>query len=162
MAKKSRVVGDELVLTAKAIRRGEKLERTLTKLTVIQEAGSPAEAFLKTVQKGLAQLRKEDVSTDRERAEKKKAPAGKAEPMGRKAQRMPTPASHPQVEGAGRERCPHHASERTINRKLRPGGIATGHRIVSLRRMRNGASHYFFAQIARAFMPFGLSLVEKQ
>ena len=37
MAKKSRVVGDELVLTAKAIRRGEKLERTLTKLTVIQE-----------------------------------------------------------------------------------------------------------------------------
>ena len=91
MAKKSRVVGDELVLTAKAIRRGEKLERTLTKLTVIQEAGSPAEAFLKTVQKGLAQLRKEDVSTDHERAEKKKAPAGKAEPMGRKAQRMPTP-----------------------------------------------------------------------
>ena len=91
MAKKSRVVGDELVLTAKAIRRGEKLERTLTKLTVIQEAGSPAEAFLKTVQKGLAQLRKEDVSTDHERAEKKKAPAGKAEPTGRKAQRMPTP-----------------------------------------------------------------------
>ena len=91
MAKKSRVVGDELVLTAKAIRRGEKLERTLTKLTVIQEAGSPAEAFLKTVQKGLAQLRKEDVSTDRERAEKKKALAGKAEPMARKAQRMPTP-----------------------------------------------------------------------
>src|SRR5689334_11853824 len=60
MAKKSRVVGDELVLTAKAIRRGEKLERTLTKLTIVQEAGSPAEAFLKAVQKGLAQLRKED------------------------------------------------------------------------------------------------------
>ena len=91
MAKKSRVVGDELVLTAKAIRRGEKLERTLTKLTVIQEAGSPAEAFLKAVQKGLAQLRKEDVSTDRERAEKKKAPAGEAETTGSKAQRMPTP-----------------------------------------------------------------------
>ena len=95
MAKKSRVVGDELVLTAKAIRRGEKLERTLTKLTVIQEAGSPAEAFLKTVQKGLAQLRKEDVSTDHERAEKKSALAEKAEPVGRKAQRMPAPRKSP-------------------------------------------------------------------
>jgi len=91
MAKKSRVVGDELVLTAKAIRRGEKLERTLTKLTVIQEAGSPAEAFLKTVQKGLAQLRKEDVSIDRERAEKKSVLAEKTEAVPRKAPRMPAP-----------------------------------------------------------------------
>src|SRR4029079_18686505 len=73
------------------IRRGEKLERTLTKLTVIQEAGSPAEAFLKTVQKGLAQLRKEDVSIDRERAEKKSVLAEKAEPVPRKAPRMPAP-----------------------------------------------------------------------
>jgi len=91
MAKKSRVVGDELVLTAKAIRRGEKLERTLTKLTVIQEAGSPAEAFLKAVQKGLAQLRKEDVSIDRERAEKKSVLTEKAEAVPRKAPRMPAP-----------------------------------------------------------------------
>ena len=45
---------------------------------------------------------------------------------------------------------------------MSPGCLATGHRIVSIRRMRNGASRYFFAQIARAFMPFGLSLVEKQ
>jgi hypothetical protein len=91
MAKKSRVVGDELVLTAKAIRRGEKLERTLTKLTVIQEAGSPAEAFLKAVQKGLAQLRKEDVSIDRERAKKKSVLSEKAEPVPRKAARTTAP-----------------------------------------------------------------------
>ncbi|WP_201829504.1 hypothetical protein [Microvirga zambiensis] len=86
MAKKSRVVGDELVLTAKAIRRGEKLERTLTKLTIVQEAGSPAEAFLKAVQRGLAQLRKEDVPANRESAEKK-ASVEKAEPAPRKAPR---------------------------------------------------------------------------
>jgi len=91
MAKKSRVVGDELVLTAKAIRRGEKLERTLTKLTIVQEAGSPAEAFLKAVQKGLAQLRKEDAPADRKRAEKKSASAEKTEPAPRKA----SPASAP-------------------------------------------------------------------
>jgi hypothetical protein len=84
MAKKSRIVGDEAVLTTKAIRRGEKLERTLTKLTIVQEAGSPAEAFLKSVQKGLAQLRREDVPANRERAEKK-ASAEKAEPAPRKA-----------------------------------------------------------------------------
>ena len=91
MAKKSRVVGDELVLAAKAIRRGEKLERTLTKLVILQETGSPAEAFLKAVQKGLAQLRKEDVSAGRERAGKKSASAEKAETTPPRAPRTPSP-----------------------------------------------------------------------
>ncbi len=59
MSKKSKIVGDELVLTAKAIRRAEKLERTLTKLVVRQEPGSAAEAFLKSVQKGLERLRRD-------------------------------------------------------------------------------------------------------
>jgi hypothetical protein len=55
-------VGDEVVLTAKAIRRAEKLERTLTKLAVIQETGSAAETLLKAVQKGLDRLRKNENS----------------------------------------------------------------------------------------------------
>jgi hypothetical protein len=91
MTKKSRVVGDEGVLTAKAIRRGEKLERTLTKLVVIQEAGSPAEAFLKAVQKGLAQLRKEETPSDAKPAARKKAAAGKAKPAAGAARRAPSP-----------------------------------------------------------------------
>jgi hypothetical protein len=62
MTKKSKIVGNELVLTAKAIRRGEKLERTLTKLVAISEPQSHAEAFLKAVQKGLARLRTDETS----------------------------------------------------------------------------------------------------
>ena len=62
MGKSSKIVGDEVVLTAKAIRRAEKLERTLTKLAVIQETGSAAETLLKAVQKGLERLRKSENS----------------------------------------------------------------------------------------------------
>ncbi|QRM32720.1 hypothetical protein [Microvirga sp. VF16] len=60
MAKKSKIVGDELALTAKAIRRAEKLERTLTKLVVLRAPGGAAEAFLKSVQKGLERLRRDE------------------------------------------------------------------------------------------------------
>lgn len=63
MAKKSDTAY-ELVLTAKAIRRAEKLERTLTKLAGRHDASSPIEVFLKNVQKGLEQLRTEEVSVD--------------------------------------------------------------------------------------------------
>ena len=75
MAKKSKIIGAELVLTAKAIRRGEKLERTLTKLAVVQETGAAAEAFLKAVQKGLERLRKDESPTqcDDKRGKKKAA-----------------------------------------------------------------------------------------
>ncbi|WP_262273085.1 hypothetical protein [Microvirga yunnanensis] len=76
MAKKSKIVGDELVLTAKAIRRGDKLERTLTKLVVIQEAGSAAEVFLKSVQKGLERLRREGGGSEEARRGKTMTKAG--------------------------------------------------------------------------------------
>jgi hypothetical protein len=72
MAKKSNNGGDELVLIAKAIRRGEKLERTLTKLVAMREPQSDAEAFLKTVQKGLEKLRKEPTASDSEKKPAKK------------------------------------------------------------------------------------------
>jgi hypothetical protein len=62
MGKSSKIAGDELVLTAKAIRRAEKLERTLTKLVVVQEPGSAAETLLKAVQKGVERLRKDESS----------------------------------------------------------------------------------------------------
>jgi hypothetical protein len=62
MGKSSKLAGDELALTAKAIRRAEKLERTLTKLVVVQEPGSAAETLLKAVQKGLERLRKNESS----------------------------------------------------------------------------------------------------
>jgi hypothetical protein len=62
MGKSSKIAGDEVVLTAKAIRRAEKLERTLTKLAVIQETGSAAETLLKAVHKGLERLRKDENS----------------------------------------------------------------------------------------------------
>jgi hypothetical protein len=76
MTKKSKIAGDELVLTAKAIRRGEKLERTLTKLVTIQEPRSAAEAFLKAVQKGIQSLRTDDTSsTDKGKISAKKAKA---------------------------------------------------------------------------------------
>jgi hypothetical protein len=77
MAKKSKIIGDELVLIAKAIRRGEKLERTLTKLAVVQETGSGAETFLKAVQKGLERLRKEGISADASRKAPERANAVK-------------------------------------------------------------------------------------
>jgi hypothetical protein len=82
MAKKSKIVGNELVLTAKAIRRGEKLERTLTKLAVVQEAGSAAEAFLKAVQKGLERLRKDESPTQSDDKRGKKKAADGAEGQG--------------------------------------------------------------------------------
>lgn len=62
MGKSSKIVGDEVVLTTRAIRRAEKLERTLTKLAVIQETGSAAETLLKAVQKGLERLRESENS----------------------------------------------------------------------------------------------------
>ncbi|MGO4385919.1 hypothetical protein AB4Y85_00120 [Microvirga sp. 2YAF29] len=76
MAKKSKTDGEELSLIAKAIRRGEKLERTLTKLTRLNEPQSHVETFLKAVQKGLEQLRQEPAATETQsKAPKKKAKA---------------------------------------------------------------------------------------
>jgi hypothetical protein len=49
-----------------------------------------------------------------------------------------------------------------MSRKPRPGCFRDRYRILPFSRMRCGTSCYFFAQIARAFMPVGLSLVEKQ
>jgi hypothetical protein len=65
MGKSSKIAGDQLVLTAKAIRRAEKLERTLTKLVVVQEPGSATETLLKAVQKGLDRLRKDESAEPR-------------------------------------------------------------------------------------------------
>lgn len=45
-------------LIAKAVKRGEKLERTLTKLVAYSDPGSAAESFLKSVQEGLKAIRK--------------------------------------------------------------------------------------------------------
>ncbi len=64
MAKKSKTVDFELVLKAKAIRRAEKLERTLTKLTAFHAPGSVAEDALKSVRNLLEQLRKEEISKE--------------------------------------------------------------------------------------------------
>jgi hypothetical protein len=76
MAKKSKVDGEEFSLIAKAIRRGEKLERTLSKLTRLNEPLSHAETFLKAVQKGLETLRKEPTASESvSKAPKKKAKA---------------------------------------------------------------------------------------
>lgn len=62
MTKKSKIVGDELILVAKAIRRGEKLERTLTKLIAFGEVQPHVVSLLKAVQKGLAHLRTDETS----------------------------------------------------------------------------------------------------
>jgi hypothetical protein len=82
MTKKSKIVGDELVLIAKAIRRGEKLERTLTKLVALSEPQSRAEVFLKAVQKGLARLRTDETSLKDEGMSrtKKSKPSGEQKP----------------------------------------------------------------------------------
>lgn len=78
MTKKSTSVGDELVLIAKAIRRSEKLERTLTKLVVLQDPQSPAEVLLKAVQKGLRQFRADEpTGDDKSKGRAKKAKAVK-------------------------------------------------------------------------------------
>jgi hypothetical protein len=71
MAKKSKIDGEELSLIAKAIRRGEKLERTLSKLTRLNEPQAHVETFLKAVQKGLEKLRQEPIAESK--APKKKA-----------------------------------------------------------------------------------------
>ncbi len=78
MSKKSKIPGDELVLIAKAIRRAEKLERTLTKLVTRQEPASAAEAFLKSVQKGLERLRKDESAKAKKVARDKEEPGSKA------------------------------------------------------------------------------------
>ena len=67
MAKKPKNDGKDLSLLAKALRRSEKLERTLTKMVGIDGMQPRAEAFLKAVKKGLEGLRKEP-----------EAPAGEA------------------------------------------------------------------------------------
>jgi hypothetical protein len=60
--------------TEKAVRRGEKLEKTLLKIVAQSEAGSAAEEFLKAVQRGVKALKKEAKKTDRPlRVVKKKA-----------------------------------------------------------------------------------------
>lgn len=98
MAKKSKIDGEELSLTAKAIRRGEKLERTLSKLTRLNEPQSHVETFLKAVQKGLEQLRQEPASTEAaikspkkkaKASEKPKAEVGAAAPAAVKRVRKP-------------------------------------------------------------------------
>lgn len=87
MAKKSKNVGDELVLTAKAIRRAEKLERTLLKLAALKEPASSIEGLLKALQDGLARLRKEDdtVESEKKRSKKAKDTNGKGAVVVRKA-----------------------------------------------------------------------------
>jgi len=106
MTKKSKIAGDELVLIAKAIRRGEKLERTLTKLVTLQEPQSAAEAFLKAVQKGIQSLRTDDKSaTETGKSAAKKAKAfggekskeGKAAPVKVKRVGKETKAGSPKV-----------------------------------------------------------------
>lgn len=97
MAKKSKIDGEELSLIAKAIRRGEKLERTLSKLTRLNEPQSHAETFLKAVQKGLEQLRQEPASAEAgskppkktKASEKSKAEDGAAAPAAVKRVRKP-------------------------------------------------------------------------
>ena len=84
-------------LTAKALQRGEKLERTLTKLAARSEPGSAAEDFLKAVQGGLKAIRKNAKAVERSisSAAKKspKAKAGKAAETARKTKAAPkTPA----------------------------------------------------------------------
>ena len=104
------------------------------------------------MQKGLAQLRKEDVSTDHERAEKKKAPAGKAEPIGRKAQRMPTPRKQPQVEGAGRESCENTAPPRK-RAHHRPKAETRRHRDRSPHRVTSQDAEWCVSLLLRADRP---------
>jgi len=58
-------------LMAKAFLRGEKLERTLTKIVTHSEPGSPAEDFLKAVQGGLKGLRKGSTSEEKSNPEVK-------------------------------------------------------------------------------------------
>jgi hypothetical protein len=78
-------------LMAKAVQRGEKLERTLTKLVAQSEPGSAAENFLKAVQGGLKAIRKNvkskerPISADAKKAPKKKAEKSAKKPKKRKA-----------------------------------------------------------------------------
>jgi len=98
-------------LTAKAVQRGEKLERTLTKLAARSEPGSAAEDFLKAVQGGLKAIRKNvksmerSVSADAKKASKEKAGNSAKKPVRRKAApKKPAPADiNPPVEVRGKE-----------------------------------------------------------
>ena len=76
MAKTDKDLLEKLpTLMAKAVQRGEKLERTLTKLVAQSEPGSAAEDFLKAVQGGLKAIRKNVKSMERSvSADAKKAP----------------------------------------------------------------------------------------
>ncbi|WP_052954576.1 hypothetical protein [Microvirga vignae] len=78
-------------LMAKAVQRGEKLERTLTKLVAQSEPGSAADDFLKAVQGGLKAIRKNvkslerSVSADAKKASKEQAKKGFKKPAKRNA-----------------------------------------------------------------------------
>jgi hypothetical protein len=104
MGKSFKIAGDEVVLTAKAIRRAEKLERTLTKHAVVQETGSAAETLLKAVQKGLERLRKSENSAPADHARGKRTkeaevqkvtqgefPAAKPSPKSKKSEAAVSP-----------------------------------------------------------------------
>ncbi|WP_230534318.1 hypothetical protein [Microvirga roseola] len=54
-----------LANTEKAVRRGRKLERTLLKIVSQSEAGSGAEALLKSVQQGMKKLKKDAKEIER-------------------------------------------------------------------------------------------------
>ncbi|PVE22049.1 hypothetical protein DC522_23090 [Microvirga sp. KLBC 81] len=78
-------------LMAKAVQRGEKLERTLTKLVAQSEPGSATEDLLKAVQGGLKAIRKNvksmerSVSADAKKASKEKAQKSDRNPEKHKA-----------------------------------------------------------------------------
>lgn len=98
-------------LMSKAVQRGEKLERTLTKLVAQSEPGSAAEDFLKAVQGGLKAIRKNvksmerPVSADAKKAPKEKVEKSAPKPEKRKATpKKPASADiSPLVEVNGRE-----------------------------------------------------------
>lgn len=106
-------------LTDKALQRGEKLERTLTKLVAQSEPGSAVEDFLKAVQDGLKAIRKSAKSAkhrpadgkDAGKAEISKAKTPKASEKSRKVPRKPKALPrepgiadiHPRPEVVGKE-----------------------------------------------------------
>lgn len=83
-------------LMAKALQRGEKLERTLTKLVAQSEPGSTAEDFLKAVQGGLKAIRKNAKSMERPlSADTKKAPKKKTEHSDKKPEKRKSTSKKP-------------------------------------------------------------------
>lgn len=82
MAKKKDVLRELSELVDKALRRGEKLEKTLLKIVTRSEPNAPAETFLKSVRDGMEKLRadgelREDESAPEAKSAARIAKAGK-------------------------------------------------------------------------------------